>query len=72
MLVCLARPAGVEPTTPWFVARVKSAIIINELRHGGPRIASVLSATEPDLFTGFSRGDFAGLLRSRAPLLERA
>jgi hypothetical protein len=27
---------------------VKSAIIINELRHGGPRIASVLSATEPD------------------------
>jgi hypothetical protein len=26
----------------------KSAIIINELRHGGPRIASVLSATEPD------------------------
>jgi hypothetical protein len=50
VLVCLARPAGLEPTTPWFVAgsRVKSAIIINELRHGGPRIASVLSATEPD------------------------
>ena len=21
MLVCLARPAGLEPTTPWFVAR---------------------------------------------------
>jgi hypothetical protein len=28
--------------------RVESAIIINEWRHGGPRIASVLSATEPN------------------------
>ena len=28
--------------------RVKSAIIINRLRPGGPRIPSVLSATEPD------------------------
>ena len=35
MIVCLARPAGLEPTTPWFA------------------------------------DDFAGFLRSRAPLMER-
>ena len=35
----LVRSRIVEPKAPF---------IINKLRHGGPRIASALSATEPD------------------------
>jgi hypothetical protein len=47
---CLARPAGFELTTPWFVffSPVESAIIINDLRCGGPRMPSDPSAAEPD------------------------
>ena len=81
VLETLARPAGFEPTTPWFVARYSiqlsygraAAGIVAEARFPGQRDPVSREQTRPA--RGLSR--FLGLLRSRridcqTPLAQHA
>ena len=63
MLVCLARPAGLEPTTPWFVARCSNP---TELRARENELYQKLDEAYPShgLHGGGPRNLRASLARS--------